>query len=75
MNYSTLIRLGLLMFGLIFLAFLIRGFGQFVVGSRRAMLIAGPVAVIAGILCLVILGSALLAKLGLVALEHADAED
>lgn len=54
MQQSTLTKLGLLVFGLIFVSFLIRGFGQFIVGPRRATLVAGPVALLAaGVLVVV----------------------
>ena len=63
---STLVRLGLLVFGLVFVAFVLRGFGQFVVGQRRATLLAGPVALLAALVLLVVLGLWLLARAGVV---------
>jgi len=69
MRRSSVLLLGLAVFGLIFLAFLIRAFGQFVVGTRTATLVAGPVAMLAGAVLLGVIGIALLAKAGLVTLE------
>jgi len=75
MRRSTLTKLGLLIFGLISLAFLIRGFGQFLVGQRTATMVGGPVAVLAaGVLVLVILLWSL-GRLGLVTLEDDDGRE
>lgn len=55
MKQATLTKLALLVFVLIFLSFLIRGIGQFIVGQRTAMLVAGPIALIAAaLICLVV---------------------
>ena len=67
---STLVRLGLLVFGLTFVAFLLRGFGQFVVGARAATLVAGPVALLAGAVLVAVVGLWLLARLGVVDVEE-----
>lgn len=68
---STLVRLGLLVFGLTLVAFVLRGFGQFVVGARTATLVAGPVAVLAGVVLVAVAGLWLLARVGLVDLVEA----
>jgi hypothetical protein len=66
---STLTLLGLAVFGLVFLSFLIRAFGQFLVGMGTATLVAGPVAVAAAALLVVVLGGWTLSKLGIVTIE------
>lgn len=66
---STLTKLALLVFGLIFVSFLIRGFGQFLVGPRTATLLAGPVAMLAAVVLVVVVGLWLLGRLGLVTIE------
>ncbi len=72
MHRSTLTKLSLGVFGLVFLSFLVRGFGQFVVGSRTATLLAGPVAVVAGGLLLVVIALWGLGRLGVVVIETDD---
>lgn len=69
MRRSSVLLLGLAVFGLTFLAFLIRAFGQFIVGPRTATLVAGPVAMLAGIALIGVISIMLLAKAGLVRLE------
>ena len=68
---STLVRLGLIVFGLVFVAFVLRGFGQFVVGQRRATLVAGPVALLAALVLVVVAALWLLARLGVVVVVDA----
>lgn len=74
MRQSTLTKLALLVFALIFVAFLIRGFGQFVVGPRRATLLGGPLAVLAAGLLTVVLALWFLGKLGVLEIEPAEAD-
>lgn len=57
------------MFGLVLLAFLVRGFGQFLVGSRRATMLGGPVALLAGGLLVVVVSLWLLGRVGLLRIE------
>lgn len=75
MHQSTLTKLGLLVFGLVFVSFLIRGFGQLVVGPRVATAAAGPVAALAGGLLVVVVALWALGWLGVVEVEAADADD
>lgn len=63
---GTMVRLAFGVFGLTFLSFVVRGFGQFVVGVRTATTFAGPVAVLAGLLLVVVLSLSVCAHLGLV---------
>ncbi|MFB6362026.1 MAG: hypothetical protein ABEH59_12000 [Halobacteriales archaeon] len=72
MHRSTLTKLALGVFGLVFLSFLIRGFGQFIIGSRTATVLAGPVAVAAGGLLLVVIGLWGLGRVGVVRIESDD---
>ncbi len=58
-------------FVLVFVAFLLRAFGQFLVGPRTATIIAGPLVVLAAALLIGVLGVALFAKLGLVSFDDA----
>lgn len=66
MRQSTLTKLALLIFGLVFVSFVVRGFGQFVVGQRTATLVAGPLAALAGVVLVVVVGLWLLGRVGLV---------
>jgi hypothetical protein len=65
---GTMIRLALGVFGLTFLSFVLRGFGQFVVGVRTATTFAGPVAVLAGLLLMIVLSLSVCARLGFVSI-------
>jgi hypothetical protein len=56
----------------VFLSFLVRGFGQFVIGARTATLLAGPVAVVAAGLLLVVISLWGLGRLGVVPIETND---
>lgn len=69
MRQSTLTKLALLVFALVFVSFLIRGFGQFLVGPRTATLLGGPVALLAGALLVVVVSLWLLGRLGVVRIE------
>lgn len=75
MHQSTLTKLALLVFGLVFVSFLVRGFGQFVVGPRTATLAAGPVAALAGVVLVAVVALWTLGRLGLIEVEAADAEE
>lgn len=72
MRRSTLTKLALSVFALVFVSFLIRGFGQFVVGPRRATMLGGPVALLAGALLVVVVGLWVLGRLGIVTIEADD---
>jgi hypothetical protein len=74
MRQSTLVKLALLVFALVFVSFLIRGFGQFVVGPRRATMLGGPVAVLAAALLVVVAALWLLGRLGLIEIETDEPE-
>ena len=69
MNRTTLLNLALLVFVLVFLSFLVRGFGQFLVGTRTALALAGPIAFAAAVLLVLVLASWLLARAGILTLE------
>lgn len=70
MDRHTLNLLTLLGFGLILLSFLVRGFGQFVVGQRRALEFAGPIAVVAGGLLVVAAVAWTLDRVGVIRLAE-----
>lgn len=72
MRQSTLTKLGLGVFGLIFVSFLVRGFGQFLIGPRRATLTAGPLAAAAAGLLVVVVLLWTLGRLGIVEIEAED---
>lgn len=69
MKQVTLAKLAVSVFVLILLSFLIRGVGQFVVGHRTAMLVAGPVAVIAALIMGLVALVWGLAWLGIISIE------
>lgn len=69
MKQATFAKLALSVFVLIFLSFMIRGVGQFIVGHRTAMLVAGPVAVIAALLIGVVVAIWVFAKLDIIHIE------
>lgn len=69
MHRETLNLLTLLGFGLILLSFLVRGFGQFLVGPEAALGYAGPVAALAAAVILVTVLAWTLDRLGVVRLE------
>lgn len=69
MKRRTLTALGLGVFALVFVSFMLRAFGQFLLGPRRATFLAGPVALLAGGLLVVVILIALAARGGLLTLE------
>jgi hypothetical protein len=75
MQQSTLTKLALLVFGLVFVSFVVRGFGQFVVGPRRAMLVAGPLAVLAAGLLGLVVALWLLGRAGIVRIDSVEPTD
>lgn len=75
LQQTTLTKLGLLVFGLVFASFLIRGFGQFVVGPRRATMVAGPVALLAAAVLVTVVGLWLLGRVGLLSVESPGSAD
>lgn len=74
MRRATLTKLALAVFGLVFLSFLLRGFGQFVLGTRGATMLGGPIALLAGGLLLVVVALWLLGRLGVIEIEASDRE-
>jgi uncharacterized membrane protein YcjF (UPF0283 family) len=70
MKYATLGKLGLAVFGLIFVSFLVRGFGQFVVGQGTALRLAAPIAFLAAVLAAGVVAFWLLARLGVTTLDE-----
>lgn len=69
MQQSTLTKLALLVFALVFVSFVIRGFGQFVVGPRRAMVVAGPLAALAAVVLVFVVLLWVLGRVGLIEIE------
>lgn len=69
MRRSTITSLALAGIGLIFASFLIRGFGQLLLGPRTALGLAGPVALLAAGVVLFVSMVWALAWLGLISLE------
>lgn len=69
MRRARFTLLGLLVFSLLFVSFLVRGFGQFLVGQATALQFAGVIAGSAGLLVLGLVGFWVLARLGITALE------
>lgn len=69
MEYATMGRLGLFVFVLVFVSFLVRGFGQFVVGQRAALQAAAPIALAAALLAVVLVAYWVLARVGITTLE------
>lgn len=65
MKQSTMTTLAMLVFVLVFISFVIRGFGQVLVGPRTAMLIAGPVSVLAAGVLLFVVVFWMLSKVGI----------
>lgn len=70
MHQTTITTLSVLVFALVIVSFVIRGVGQFVVGPRTAMLVAGPVAVAAAALLVVIVVVWFLAWAGITTIEQ-----
>ena len=69
MRQSTLTKLALSVFALVFVSFLVRGFGQFLVGPERAMLLAGPLALLAAAVLAVVVALWTLGRAGVVSIE------
>lgn len=66
---STLSELGLLVFVFLFVSFMFRGFGQFLLGERLSWQLGVGAALVAAGLVAVVVGFWLLAQLGVTALE------
>ena len=69
MKRATLEFLSLLVFALVLLSFLVRGVGQFVLGPRGVLVIAGPISVLAAGLLVFVLAYWVLARVGVMTLE------
>lgn len=69
---DTLVSVGLAVFGVVLLAFFVRGFGQFLVGPRTALLLAGPLFVLGGVLVVVGVVLWLLGAVGVVTIESGE---
>lgn len=69
MKRRTVTGLGLLVFLLVFLSFMVRAVGQFLVGPRRATVYAGPIALLAGLVLAVVIGVVIAGKVGVITLE------
>lgn len=74
MRQSTLTKLGLLVFALVFVSFVVRGFGQFVVGPRRAMAVAGPLALLAAAVLATVVVLWVLGRTGVVRIDRDDTD-
>lgn len=70
MRRVSVTALALSVFGLVLLAFLLRAFGQFLLGPRRATLLAGPVAVLAGLVLALVIGIVVLDRAGVVSIDE-----
>lgn len=70
MRQSTLTKLGLLVFALVFVSFVVRGFGQFLVGPRRAMSVAGPLALLAAAVLATVVVLWVLGRAGVVRIDR-----
>lgn len=75
MRRSTLTKLSLLVFGLILVSFIVRGFGQLLVGPRRATMVAGPIALLAAAVLLVVVALWGLGRVGVVSIEAASDDE
>lgn len=69
MKRSTLSELGLLVFVFLFVSFMLRGFGQFVLGQHLSWQLGVAAALVAAGLVAVVVSYWVLAKLGITALE------
>jgi membrane protein implicated in regulation of membrane protease activity len=67
---STMGKLGLWVFGLLLLSFLIRGPSQFLVGQKTAKLLAGPPSILALCILVFLIGYWVLAKVGVTTIER-----
>lgn len=72
---STLTKLGLLVFALVFVSFLVRGFGQLLVGPRVATMLAGPLSILAAVVLVGLVGLWLLGRAGIVTIESPESAD
>lgn len=72
MKRSTLGSLALAVFGLVLVAFLVRGLGQFVLGQQGVLQIAGPISLVAAGLLVVVLVLWGLGRLGVVTIEDSE---
>lgn len=70
MRRATLELLSVLVFVLVLVSFLIRGFGQFVLGPAGILVVAGPVSLAAALLLMFVLGYWLLAQIGVTTIEE-----
>lgn len=70
LKQATVTNLAMLVFGLIFVSFAIRGFGQLFVGRGAAMAVAGPVAVVAAGVLLFVLVFWTLSLVGITEIER-----
>lgn len=70
MRRARFTLLGLLVFGLLFVSFVVRGLGQFIVGPAPALWLAGVIAAGAGLLVLGLVAFWVLARLGMTTLEE-----
>lgn len=69
MQRSTLSELGLLVFVFLFVSFMFRGFGQFVLGEHLSWQLGVVAALVAAALVPVVVGFWVLAQVGVTALE------
>lgn len=70
MDRHTLDVLTLVGFGLILVSFLVRGFGQFVVGQADVIQYAGPISALAAAVILLAVAVWTVDRLGLISLEN-----
>ena len=64
MHRDTFVKLSALLFGLVFVSFVILGFSRLVLAYRTARLLAAPTLLAAGVLAIVLLVQAALVAVG-----------
>lgn len=69
LHRDTLLTVGLAVFGVVLFGFFVRGFGQFIVGPRTALLLAGPFFVAGAVLLVVVIGLWVLGWIGVLEIE------
>lgn len=74
MKQSKFVKLGITAFGLILVAFIIRGTSRFIVGDRIATGLSVPFGVTAGIILVVLFATAIMDKTGIKRMQR-DMED
>lgn len=74
MKQSTFVKLGITAFGLILVAFIIRGTSRLIIGDRIATGLSAPFGITAGLILVVLFATAILDKTGIKRMQR-DIED